>query len=346
MSDESVAGGTGGSTNRGTYSSRRKFLAGASAGAIALAGCTGDGDDNSGTTGSNPEDVTMLLTPGNPREVRGTYEPIVNMIDGEIDEINLEAEVLQDYSAIRPALTSGQAEIGLDEVTYLSIPDAFDVYGTTVTGGSAFSFSVILKRVDSELNELTQLEGKTVSFADRLSTSGSIYPTYALLQAGLDVGDAPTGSPVDFEGVWSNHQICRKQLAEGEAAAAATSGGWGLQHIPESYASQLPDRVVEMSGWFGTLGSTVESGGPEFRDLWWSEPIPKQPVYARKDWESENKQRIGDLLRSADKELVEQYYPEGYDEQELPFSELRDTSIEDYRPQVERLNALGIELGD
>lgn len=342
MTDNVETGSTTKSTKRGTLFSRRQFVASASASTLALAGCLGSGDDSGGSI----EDVTMLLTPGNPREVRGTYEPIVNMIDGEIDSVNLEAKVLQSYSAIRPALTSGQAEIGLDEVTLLSKPDFFDVFGTTVTGGSAFSFSVILKRVDSGLDELADLENKTVAFADRLSTSGSIYPTYALSQAGLDIGDAPKGSPVDFEGVWSNHEICREKLAEGTASAAATSAGWGLQHFPESYESEIPDRVVEGSGWFGTLGDAVEDGGPEFRDLWWSEPIPKQPVYARKDWESENKKKIGNLLRNADKELVEQYYPDGYDEQELPFSEIRETSIEDYQPQVKRLNALGVELGD
>jgi len=342
MAEDTEAGGTGKSTKQGGLFSRRQFVASASASTLALAGCLGLGDNSGGSS----EDVTMLLTPGNPREVKGTYEPIINMIDGELDSVNLESKVLQSYSAIRPALTSGQAEIGLDEVTLLSKPDFFDVFGTTVTGGSAFSFSVILKQADSDIDELAELENKTVAFADRLSTSGSIYPIYALLQAGLDVGDAPKGDPIDFEGVWSNHEICREKLAEGEAAVAATSGGWGLQHFPESYESEIPDRVVELSGWFGTLGDTVEEGGPEFRDIWWSEPIPKQPVYAREDWESENKEKIGDLLLNADKELVEQYYPDGYDEQQLPFSEIRETSIDNYQPQVKRLNALGVELGD
>ena len=370
MSEETGTAQSGGSRGNRNVVNRRRFITGVSTGAVALAaGCAGgtggsdessggsdgssggsggsdgSGDSDGATAGSastEVEDVTIYLTPGTPSDVRGRYEPLINMINGEIDTVNAESKVLQSYSAILPALESEQGEIGMDDVTLISAPDQFDVYGTTVTGGSAFYFSVMLTSPDSDVEERADMEGKTMAFADRLSTSGSIFATFALKEAGLDVGEAPQGQPVDFEGVWSNHDIALEKLGNGEADAATTWSGNGLPHIPEDQRSELPERVREKDSFVDTIGTE----NPKFRPFWWSFPIPKQPVYARKTWESPNKQKIGDLLRSADEDLVEQYYPDGYNEEKLPFSTLQDTSIDDYEPIVTRLNDLGVELGD
>jgi phosphonate transport system substrate-binding protein len=354
MSDRSDGERERGSNGSGTMR-RRRFIAAGSAGAVALAaGCTGggggggsgdgssgDGGATAGSADTEVEDIVMYLTPGTPSDVRRRYQPLVDMVNGEIDTVNAEAKVLGSYSAIRPALESEQGEIGMDDVTLISAPDLFDVYGTTVTGGSAFYFSMMVTNEDSDVEQRSDLEGGTMAFADRLSTSGSIFATYALREAGLDVGEAPQGQPVDFEGIWSNHEVALQNLANGEADAATTYGGNGLPHIPEDYRSDFPDRVLELSSALGT----IDTEEPKFRPFWFSFPIPKQPVYARKSWESENKQKIGELMRSSDQELVSQYYPEDYNEEELPFTTLQNTSIDDYEPVITRLNELNIELG-
>jgi phosphonate transport system substrate-binding protein len=343
--------------NGGGRLSRRRFIAAGSASAVAItAGCSGgsggDGGDggsggsggdggDGGSTSQDVEDIVIYLTPGTPSDVRGRYRPLIDMINGEIDTVNAESKVLGSYSAIRPALKSKQGEIGMDDVTLLSDPDFFEVFGTTVTGGSAFYFSVMLTNEDSNIEERSDMEGKTMGFADRLSTSGSVFATFALKEAGLDVGEAPQGQPEDFEGVWSNHEIALKKLGNGEVDAATTWGGNGLPHIPEKYKSEFPQRVLDKSSFIETL----DTEEPKFRPFWFSFPIPKQPVYARKDWNSPNKQKIGELMRNSDQELVEQYYPEGYNEEKLPFSTLTNTSIDDYRPVLKRLNALDVELG-
>jgi phosphonate transport system substrate-binding protein len=323
----------------GSQTSRRGFIvkSGLAAGALTgLSGCSGvlGGSSSSGTT------VTMLLTPGTPADARRRYMPMKNLIQGEVDGISVEMQVPQDYSAIRPALESEQAEIGMDDITLISNPDLMDVYGTTVTGGSAFYFSVMLTNPDSDIDERTDIEGNTMAFADRLSTSGSIFATYALQEAGLDVGDAPDGDPVDFSGNWSNHDIALEKLGNNEADAATTWGGNGIPHIPEG--TEVPDRVNEKSSFLDTMGTET----PEFRPFWWSFPIPKQPVYARTSWESDLKGEIGEVLLNSDQEQIEQYYPEDYNEEELPFTTLQDTSMDDYEPVITRLNDLGIELGE
>jgi len=344
MSQHSCGDGTGVSTDDDTRPGvidRRRVLAGgaAAAASVGLAGCTGV----LGSSGGGAETVTMLLTPGTPADARRRYKPVQNLLNGEVDGVDVEMEVPQDYSAIRPALDSEQAEIGMDDVTLISNPDLMDVYGTTVTGGSAFYFSIMLTDEDSSIQELSDVEGKTHAFADRLSTSGSIFALYALQQeGGLDIGEAPEGDPVDFEGSWTNHDVALEKLGNGEADSATTWGGNGLPHIPERYESEFPDRVIERSSFLDTL----DTESPKFRPFWFSFPIPKQPMYARKTWESETKAEIGDVLVSSDKETIEQYYPDDYDEEELPFTTLQDTSMDAYQPVIERLNTVGIELAE
>ena len=345
MSEDSSGHGpgvstTGSSTQSGVVN-RRRFIAGGAATAVAvgLAGCSGV----LGPSGSDAEEITMLLTPGTPADARRRYKPVQNLLNGEVDGVEVEMQVPQDYSAIRPALRSEQAEIGMDDVTLISNPDLMDVYGTTVTGGSAFYFSIMLTNEDSEIEELSDVEGKTHAFADRLSTSGSIFALYALQEGGgLDIGEAPTGDPVDFEGSWTNHDIALEKLGNDEADSATTWGGNGLPHIPEKYESEFPDRVMEKSSFIDTL----DTESPKFRPFWFSFPIPKQPMYARKTWESEKKEEIGDVLVNSDKETIEQYYPDDYNEEELPFTTLSDTSMETYEPVIKRLNTVGIELGE
>ncbi|CCQ36103.1 ABC-type transport system periplasmic substrate-binding protein (probable substrate phosphate/phosphonate) [Natronomonas moolapensis 8.8.11] len=312
---------------------RRKFIAGSGAGALGLtAGCIG------GAAGGD-ETVTMLLTPDTPSDVRPQYEPVTEMLRGEIDGLDLEVEVPQDYSAVRPALDSGQAEIGMDDVTLISAPDLMDLFGTAVSGGAAFYFSMMLTKPDSSIDERTDLEGKRVAFADRLSTSGSIFAVYALKQAGLDVGDAPDGDPVDFDGVWSNHADAVQKVINDDADACCTWTGNGMAYLPED--QELPQEVREEDSFIGNRGNADAT----LRPFWWSFPIPKQPIYARKDWESDMKGKIEQQLLDSDEELIREYMPDDYNESDLPFTTLSDTTMDNYQPVIKRLNDLGIELG-
>jgi phosphonate transport system substrate-binding protein len=341
--------------NLTTKVSRRKLLAVGGASVLAgLAGCSGAASGGSeseneggstaeattvGTPGPDAEEITMLLTPGTPSDAKRRYMPMKNLIEGEVDGVDITMRVPLNYSAIRPALQSEQAEIGMDDVTLISNPDLMDVYGTTVTGGSAFYFSVMLTQPDSDVQEPADVEGKTWAFADRLSTSGSIFALYALQQAGLDIGEAPTGDPADFEGSWTDHNQAIRRVANDKAIGATTWGGNGLPHIPESYESDFPERVKEKSSFL----DTVDTEEPKLRPVWFSFPIPKQPVYARKTWDSPKKQEIGEVLRNSTEEQIQKYYPTDYSEEELPFTTLDDTSMETYQPVIKRMNAVGID---
>lgn len=317
--------------------SRRQVLLGG-ASAVTLTGLTGC-SDVLGMGNSDDETVTMLLTPDTPSDVRSQYQPVHDMLEGEIDGLDLEMEVPQDYSAVRTALESEQGEIGMDDVTLISNPDIMDLFGSAITGGTAFYFSMMLTKPDSSIEERTDLAGKNVAFADRLSTSGSIFAVYALKEAGLDVGDAPDGDPVDFDGNWSNHEDAVQQLINDEVDACCTWTGNGMAYLASD--QELPERVEEEDSFIGNRGTEDET----LRPFWWSFPIPKQPLYARDSWDHSMKDRIRETLLDSDEELIQEYLPDDYNEDDLPFTGLRETTIEDYEPVIKRIEDLGIELG-
>ncbi|MFB6123667.1 MAG: PhnD/SsuA/transferrin family substrate-binding protein [Haloferacaceae archaeon] len=283
----------------------------------------------------------MLLTPGTPGDLRPRYKPVVNMLNDKVDGVHVKMRVPLNYSAIRPALKSEQAEIAMDDVTLISAPDLMDVYGTTVTGGSAFYFSVMLVPPESDIKKRTDVKGKDWAFADRLSTSGSIFALYTLKQAGLDIGDAPKSDPVDFDGSWTDHNQAVRRVATGKADGCTTWGGNGIPHIPKKYQSGFPKRVKEKSSFL----DTIDTEKPKLRPIWWSFPIPKQPIYARKSWKSPKKEEIGQVLVNSDEQTIQNYYPSDYNEAKLPFTTLKDTSLKTYQPVIKRMNAIGVSLG-
>ncbi|MDY7081494.1 MAG: PhnD/SsuA/transferrin family substrate-binding protein, partial [Halobacteria archaeon] len=151
-----------------------------------------------------------------------------------------------------------------------------------------------------------------------------------------DIGNAPTGKPVDFEGTWSNHKAAVQSLINDRADACATWGGQGLAYVPKS---QFPPKAKQKSAYYGNAGSKT----PHLQVINWSEPIPKQPFIARKTWDSPMKEKIDKALENSSKQKLSKYKPDDYN-QTLTFTTLTDTSIEDYQPVIKRVNALGVDL--
>jgi phosphonate transport system substrate-binding protein len=336
--------------------SRRQCLTGlGAAGAAGLAGCLGSGasransassnngssstgnssNSSKGTKGSS-EEVTILLTPSeNPAEVKQQYMPMVKYLENQISGLSLSVDVATDYAAIWPAIRSGQAQIAFDDVTLISVPDKVDVLGTSVTSGTAYYFSMMLTLEKYDISSLANLEGKLVSFCDPISTSGSIYPLYALKQAGLEIGEAPSGNPTGFKGQWSSHDTSIQQLINRpEVKANGNSAKFGIPHLSKN---ELPQRVRKHSAFADTAGSKQHP----MNVLWISEKIPKQPVIAPADWTSPMRKKIRSALASLQPADLKQYTKSGTS---LPFTGMRKTNIDAYRPIIERVNAIGIEL--
>ncbi|CQH61119.1 ABC-type transport system periplasmic substrate-binding protein (probable substrate phosphate/phosphonate) [Halobacterium hubeiense] len=337
---------------------RRKFLkiAGATgiAGLTGLAGCTGGGDGDggdgtsesggttTGTTSSGPTELTFTLTPAESDvDVKQQYQPMFDYLESEAD-VSISSSVAADYAAVYSSLESGQTDIA-DAAPAIAIQsadnDVAEVAGIRIAYGAAKYFSLITTLPDSGIDELADLEGETVAFADRLSTSGSIFPLYMLKQAGLDTGGAPNGTPNDFEGQWSDHSQARETLINRDPVVAAGTGAFST--APNVPKDQFPQEFLDMSAENdGDLGTE----SPELELLSCSNPIPRAPILIRSALDSTVRSDVTDaLLAATEEDLINEDLG---DDQQLWFTGLSEGTVEDYQPVRDAFDELGVELGN
>jgi phosphonate transport system substrate-binding protein len=306
----------------------------------------GDGDSGSGSTPtpnpattSGPTDTLEFIeTPGNrPSDTRKRWQPFEEYLESEVDGLTVETSFAQNYSATGQALKSGQADMTAGDIIVLADPEAFDIVGIRSEGGSSVYFSFIVSRPTYDgIDELTDLEGESIAFADPLSTSGSLFATYALQQAGLDIGEAPYGDPVDYTANFSNHDAVKQQLFNrADVVAGATYDDNIIDHIPRE---QVPEIVRERSS---AWGETVGTKTPEAKLLNVSDPIPSSPLVVASDWESPLREEI--IQACVDIEPGTLRKPEGL---ERPINNMVAGSIEDYQPVINVIESLDVELGD
>ncbi|WP_128477088.1 PhnD/SsuA/transferrin family substrate-binding protein [Halorussus pelagicus] len=343
---------------------RRKFLKStAAAGVVGLtgtAGCIGDlsGSDNGGdetseengtdgegteTNGSDEteesETVRFVLTPAESSvNVKKQYQGLFNYLEEETG-VTIEATVAGDYPAVYQSLKSDQADIADASPTLAVVgtnEDVVDILGIRVAYGAAKYFSLITTTPDSDVEELTDLEGKNIALGGRVSTSGSLFPLYMLDEAGLDVGNAPDGNPTDFEAQWSDHDNARKELINRDDVVAAGTGAFSTaSHVP---ADQFPDRFEEHSAEFDGAGEE----DPELQLVAASDPIPRAPILTRSNWESDKREEVEKALLNAE---PEDFKTDDEDVEDIWFTGLKDGEASDYEPVGKVKDALGLEFG-
>ena len=318
-----------------------------------LAGCSegsdggdgGDGDSGptaTATEGSEPDSLTFTLTPAESEvDVKKQYQPLFDYLESEAS-VNIESSVAADYAAVYSALDAGQTDIA-DAAPAIAIQSAdtgvAEVAGIRIAYGAAKYFSLITTLPDSDINELADLEGETVAFADRLSTSGSLFPLYMLSKAGLDTGNAPNGTPNDFTGQWSDHSQARETLINRDPVVAAGTGAFSTgTHVPkEQFPQQFLDMSAENDGDLGT-----ES--PELELLSCSDPIPRAPILMRSGLNENVKNRVVDaLLNVSEDDLINENLS---DDQQLWFTGLSEGTVEAYEPVRAVFDELGVTLGN
>lgn len=313
---------------------RRRVLQ--STGIALTAGFAGCSSDSSGTSSS--ETVTFLETPAEtPGDTEEMWEPFREYLQSAVDGLDLEVEFADNTSAIGQSLINNQAEMTRSDIVLLANPDQIDVVGIVEEGGASVYFSAIATRPDSDIDDLTDLEGESIAFADRPSTSGSLYPNFMLNQAGLDSGDAPYGDAADYDGNWTgSHRNARETLIErDDIVACGCDIAVLLDHIPEA---QWPDRVREGSGrWDDSVGTA----SPELELVDVSTSLPFSPIIARSNWEHPLRSDIEEAIVSIDDGTLRE--PDG--DVKNPLTAVSPASKEDYQPVIDVINTLDVDLG-
>ncbi|WP_224214614.1 substrate-binding domain-containing protein [Natrinema longum] len=316
---------------------RRTFLR--SSGAVGLAGlaagCLGD----TGSTSSSTE-ITMILNPAESDvDIRSQYQPLVDHIESEVD-VTVSLDRASSYAATLQAIRSDRAHLAdTSPSAAVAGSNVADVVGVRVAYGAAQYFSLITTMPDSGIEELSDLEGETVSMGAQLSVSGTLVPMTMLKNAGLDTGSAPDGDPVDFEAQHSDHTTAAEQLINNPDVAAATTGAFSTAaNVPKEQFDEMSEDFVELSAEYENAGTADQ----ELQLLAVSDPLPRAPIMARSNWDDPIREDVEEAILNAE----DLSHDDDYEGEELWFSNVVEGSHEDYEPIQKVLDELGLEFED
>ncbi|RQG95138.1 PhnD/SsuA/transferrin family substrate-binding protein [Natrarchaeobius chitinivorans] len=306
----------------------------------------GDTDDGNGNGAADADPVRFVLNPAEEQtDIIEEYTPMAEYLEAET---GAEIDLIRagSYVETLTALETDQADIADTSPTAVPGGAGFaDVIGMRTAFGGPLYFSTIVTTPDSDIEELADLEGETVTVGSALSLSGTLAPTLMLSDAGLDVGDFPDGNAVDLElQTAGDHDTSREQMINDPGVAAAGTGAFAsAPQIPQEQFDDYPE-FVEHSAEYDGAGSDIDDDNPELQLLAVSDPLPRAPIMARSDWDDPVREDIEAALVAADEEDL---IPEDVDEDyELWFTGIEEADRSDYEPVEDVLDELGLEFED
>lgn len=265
---------------------------------VGLAGCGGGGASEQGGSeqggsggGEAEEPLRVGLIPNqNPEEVEAQYQPLEDYLNEELGR-EVTVSVPTTYNAVVEAMVSGELDLAyFGGLTYVQARQRADVHPLFTeinpeTGTTKYR-SLIIAPADGDVRTVEDIEGKSFAFGSVSSTSGSLYPSIMLQEAGIDYR-TDLGETLYTNG----HDATALAVANGQVDA----GG-------------LEDRILK---------GLVRDGLVEedsYRVIEESEPIEGYPWVVRDDLPDEDEQALTEaFLAIEDPELLDLLRAEGYE---------------------------------
>ncbi len=258
--------------------------------AMVLAGCGGASGDEGGGAASGDEPLRVGLIPNeNPEEVEAQYQPLEDYLKKELGR-EVELSVPTTYNAVVEAMVAGELDLAyFGGLTYVQARQRADVHPlfTEVnprTGTTKYR-SVIIVPADSNVQKVEDLRGEDFAFGSVSSTSGSLYPSIMLNQAGIDYR-TDLGEVIYTGG----HDTTAQAVAHGRVAAGGLEDRILYDLEEEGIIEKSKVRVIEES-----------------------DPIEGYPWVVRDDLPDKDEQALTDaFLDLEDPELLDLLRAEAY----------------------------------
>ena len=185
--------------------------------ALALTGCqTATAEPAASAAAGAP--ITIATIPISEDPTQGNpIEALAELLEAETGR-TVEVTDVPDYLSVVEAIRADHVDIGIMS----GFPSALAVNTGEVDAllawkGSDAPVSTCVVLDGSPVQQLTDLRGKTVAFADQASSSGYFMPVYMLHEAGLEQG-------TDYEAIFAGgHEGSFAALEQGQVDAACTS---------------------------------------------------------------------------------------------------------------------------
>lgn len=240
---------------------------------LALAGCTAtdaEGASNGDSAGGDwPDTLTFAQIPSeSSASIAASNANVIAALEQELD-LTVELQEATSYAAVIEALRAGQVDIGsMGPFSYVVAKDGDAgvipvgaLAGSPDEAASYKSYAVV--PAGSDIETLEDFEGKTVCFVDQTSTSGFLFPSAGLLEAGIDpdsdqieavmagghdssalsVADGTCDAGFAYDDI-----VDRMLIEEGQMEEGALETIWKSEDIPNSptvISEQLPQDLQE-----------------------------------------------------------------------------------------------------
>ncbi|MGB3571502.1 MAG: phosphate/phosphite/phosphonate ABC transporter substrate-binding protein [Phormidesmis sp.] len=294
---------------------------------VALSGCSGSSSSGSSQTTDQTTDQTTeantASTQANPTKLIVALLPdedaatIIQDNQGLSDYLEetlgkeIELVVTTDYSSMIEAASNGRIDLAyFGPLSYVLAKTKSDIepFAARVEDGSTTYTSLIIGNVEAGIDELSDIEGKTVAFGDPASTSSRLFPELTLAEAGLKSGE-------NYEAVF---------LGAHDAVALAVQNG-------NAEAGGLSRPIFESLVAAGTIDAS------EVEVIAESEPIPQYPWTLRSDLDP----KLQDQVRAAfldlqDESVLAPFKADG-------FAAMTDADYDGIRQAGQ---TLGLDLGE
>ncbi|EAV46189.1 phosphonate ABC transporter, periplasmic phosphonate-binding protein [Stappia aggregata IAM 12614] len=205
-----------------------------------------------------------------------------------------------DYNGVIEGLLGGNLDMawlgasGYAKV-FLTDPEAVEPVLVKVNNDGSYGYySIGFARVDSEINSLEDMKGKTFGFGDPNSTSGYLIPSIEIPKLGYSMKPGEYFSDVVFTG---GHEQTIVAVFNGDIAAGVTWAD-GLGEWEDGYNS-------------GALRKATDAGlvdMTEIKEIWRSPVIPEGPVVLSKELPDDVKAKMTELMANLVKEDQECAY--------------------------------------
>lgn len=237
----------------------RALAAGAVAlGLVALAGCGSSAAD--ATTGADdsawPDPFIVATIPSEDKtDLDPSDSAAMTLLEDELG-LNIEYHVAQSYAATIEAQRAGRAHMAeYGPFSYVLAADSgvdlqpIATYAADPNAQSGYH-SVASVLADSDIESLEDAAGRTVCFVDPGSTSGYLFPSAGLIEAGLD-------PETDVQPVFAGgHDASVLAMLDGQCEIAFSTEGMATEQLLET--------------------GQMEEG--QARQIWTSELIPSSPI--------------------------------------------------------------------
>ena len=245
-------------------------------------GCIGEADEpGENTVGDwSGGQIEFALPPfQDAEELETQYAGVFEWLSEGFDDVDaVEGVTTTSYSSVIESVVHGHTELAnLSPLTYvLAAGEGVHPLAINWSHGRDSYRSYIATREETDIETLTDLEGRTVAMVDPLSTSGGMFPRYAISEAGLDAGDLEN-EPADFEIEWAFGHDAALAALENEHVDAAAYGDF--QH-PED------DAIVKVAE---------------------TDPIPFDPVVCKPDTPEAVREAVAERLHETPDAYLEEH---------------------------------------